>query len=194
LETLEQKQEPFFLAVGFFKPHLPFNAPKKYWDLYDRAAFSLQDRQTRVTGAPDIAYHTHRELAGYQDMSEDEQVSAEQACTWRHGYYACASYVDAQVGRVLDALQRLGLDQNTIVVLWGDHGWSLGEKDRWCKGTNFERDTLVPRFYESGDPHLPKKNGRRWAYSFLTAARFNLGWMMSCKDAATPVRADDEQP
>ncbi len=144
LETLDQKQESFFLAVGFFKPHLPFNAPKKYWDLYDRAAFSLRDCQTRVAGAPDIAYHTHRELAGYQDMPEDEHVSAEQARTLRHGYYACVSYVDAQVGRVLDALQRLGLDQNTIVVLWGDHGWSLGEKDRWCKGTNFERDALVP--------------------------------------------------
>ena len=64
--------------------------------------------------------------------------------TLRHGYYACVSYVDAQVGKVLDALQRLGLEQNTIVVLWGDHGWSLGEKDRWCKGTNFERDTRVP--------------------------------------------------
>ena len=143
LEKLKQKSQPFFLAVGFFKPHLPFNAPKKYWDLYDPAVFALKD-QTRVKGAPEIAYHTHRELGGYKDMPEDERVSAEQARTLRHGYYACVSYVDAQVGKVLDALQRLGLDQNTIVVLWGDHGWSLGEKDRWCKGTNFERDTRVP--------------------------------------------------
>ncbi|HNQ87587.1 MAG TPA: sulfatase [Verrucomicrobiota bacterium] len=143
LEKLEQQKAPFFLAVGFFKPHLPFNAPKRYWDLYDPAVFALKD-QTRVKGAPEIAYHTHRELGGYKEMPEDEHVSAEQARALRHGYYACVSYVDAQVGKVLDALQRLGLDQNTIVVLWGDHGWSLGEKDRWCKGTNFERDTRVP--------------------------------------------------
>jgi iduronate 2-sulfatase len=144
LGKLKQEGQSFFLAVGFFKPHLPFNAPQKYWNLYDPAVFALDDGQTRVTGAPEIAYHTHRELGGYQDMPEDEHVSAEQARTLRHGYYACVSYVDAQVGKLLDALHRLGLDQNTIVVLWGDHGWSLGEKDRWCKGTNFERDTRVP--------------------------------------------------
>jgi iduronate 2-sulfatase len=144
LEKLKHEGQPFFLAVGFFKPHLPFNAPKKYWDLYDPAAFTLQDGQARVIGAPEIAYHTHRELGGYQDMPEDEHVSAEQARTLRHGYYACVSYVDAQVGKLLHSLHRLGLAQNTIVVLWGDHGWSLGEKDRWCKGTNFERDTRVP--------------------------------------------------
>ena len=79
LGKLKQQWQPFFLAVGFFKPHLPFNAPKKYWDLYDPAVFALQDGQTRVKGAPDIAYHTHRELAGYQDMPEDEHLSAEQA-------------------------------------------------------------------------------------------------------------------
>ncbi len=144
LERLKQEGQPFFLAVGFFKPHLPFNAPKKYWDLYDPAVFALEDGQTRVRGAPEIAYHTHQELGGYKDMPKDEHVSVEQARTLRHGYYACVSYVDAQVGKVMDTLDRLGLDRNTIVVLWGDHGWSLGEKDRWCKGTNFERDTRVP--------------------------------------------------
>jgi arylsulfatase A-like enzyme len=144
LEKLQQQPQPFFLAVGFFKPHLPFNAPKKYWDLYDPAVFELKDGTTRVNGAPEIAYHTHRELGGYADVPEEEHVSAEQARALRHGYYACVSYTDAQVGKVLDALKRLGLDQNTIVVLWGDHGYSLGEKDRWCKGTNFERDTRVP--------------------------------------------------
>ena len=144
LEQLKQKKEPFFLAVGFFKPHLPFNAPKKYWDLYDPAVFALKDGQTRVKGAPEIAYHTHRELGGYKDMPEDERVSAEQARTLRHGYYACVSYTDAQIGKVLDALKRLSLDNNTIIVLWGDHGWSLGEKGRWCKGTNFDMDAHAP--------------------------------------------------
>lgn len=154
LEKLKQREQPFFLAVGFFKPHLPFNAPKRYWDLYDPAAFVLDDGQTRVKGAPEIAYHTHRELGGYKDIPEEEHVSAEQARKLRHGYYACVSYVDSQVGKVLDALKRLGLDRNTIVVLWGDHGWSLGEKDRWCKGTNFERDTRVPLMIRV--PGLPK--------------------------------------
>ena len=143
LQKLKEKNEPFFLSVGFFKPHLPFNAPKKYWDLYDPAVFALPE-QAHVKGAPEIAYHTHRELGGYKDVPEDERVSAAQARTLRHGYYACVSYVDAQVGRLLDTLRQLGLEQHTIVVLWGDHGWSLGEKDRWCKATNFDRDTRVP--------------------------------------------------
>jgi iduronate 2-sulfatase len=130
--------------VGFFKPHLPFNAPKKYWDLYDPAVFGPVGAAARVKGAPELAYHTHRELGGYANVPEDERVSAAQARELRHGYYACVSYTDAQVGKVLDALRRLGLDQNTIVVLWGDHGYALGEEDRWCKGTNFDMDTRVP--------------------------------------------------
>jgi iduronate 2-sulfatase len=154
LEKLKQEGQPFFLAVGFLKPHLPFNAPRKYWDLYDPAVFTLQDGQTRVTGAPQIAYHTHRELGGYKDMPRDEHVSADQARTLRHGYYACVSYVDAQVGKLLEALHRFGLDQNTIIVLWGDHGYALGEKDRWCKGTNFEGDTRVPLMIRT--PGLPQ--------------------------------------
>ena len=143
LTSLQSGGKPFFLAVGFFKPHLPFNAPKRYWDLYDPAAFA-QPEQTRVKGAPEIAYHTHRELGGYRDMPKDEHVDAATTRTLRHGYHACVSYTDAQIGKLLAALDQLGLAQNTIVVLWGDHGWSLGEKDRWCKGTNFERDTRVP--------------------------------------------------
>ena len=144
LEKLKQQKQPFFLAVGFFKPHLPFNAPKKYWDLYDPAVFALKDGRRGSRARRRLPITPIGSWAGYKDMPEDEHVSAEQARTLRHGYYACVSYIDAQVGKVLDALKRLGLDQNTIVVLWGDHGWSLGEKDRWCKGTNFERDTRVP--------------------------------------------------
>jgi len=144
LENLKQKSQPFFLAVGFFKPHLPFNAPKKYWDLYDPAVFQPDAKANRTKGAPDVAYPDHLELAGYKDIPDDEKVSAEQARELRHGYYACVSYVDAQIGKVLDALKRLGLEDNTIVVLWGDHGYSLGEADHWCKDTNFDLDTHVP--------------------------------------------------
>ncbi len=144
LEGFKEKSQPFFLAVGFFKPHLPFNAPKKYWDLYDPAVLELRDGVERVRGAPEMAYHSHRELGGYRDMPADEKVSPEQARKLRHGYYACVSYVDAQVGKVLAAIERLGLEKSTVVVLWGDHGYALGEEARWCKGTNFELDTRVP--------------------------------------------------
>ena len=135
--------EPFFLAVGFFKPHLPFNAPRKYWDLHDPAAFGAADVE-RTEAAAAEAYPDHRELAGYAGIPRDERVTTDEARRLRQGYYACASYVDAQVGRLLAALDRLGLADNTIVVLWGDHGYSLGEADHWCKATNFERDTRVP--------------------------------------------------
>ena len=144
LKGLKEKGQPFFLAVGFFKPHLPFNAPKKYWDLYDPAVLELKGAHGRVKDAPNMAYHSHRELGGYRDMPPDENLSQAQARTLRHGYYACVSFVDAQVGKVLAALERLGLAKNTIVVLWGDHGYALGEEARWCKGTNFELDTRVP--------------------------------------------------
>jgi len=144
LENLRQQARPFFLAVGFFKPHLPFNAPKTYWNRYDPAVFRGQALGARTLGAPELAYPDHLELGGYRGIPEDERVSPEQACHLRHGYYACVSYVDAQVGKVLGALERLGLGGNTIVVLWGDHGYSLGEAGHWCKDTNFELDTRVP--------------------------------------------------
>lgn len=147
VETLGRLREagrPFFLAVGFFKPHLPFNAPKRYWDLHDPAKFDLPGEPERVQGAPEVAYHTHRELGGYTGMPQDERLDAAQTRTLRHGYYACVSYVDAQVGRVLEALQRFDLAANTLVMLWGDHGYALGDAGRWCKGTNFELDARVP--------------------------------------------------
>lgn len=147
VETLgkfKTQAQPFFLAVGFFKPHLPFNAPKKYWDLHDPKKFDLPGEPERVRDAPAAAYHTHRELGGYAGVAKDERLDAEQTRILRHGYYACVSYTDAQIGKVLDALRRLELDRNTIVVLWGDHGFALGDAGRWCKGTNWDLDTRVP--------------------------------------------------
>lgn len=144
LGRLKAKGQPFFLAVGFFKPHLPFNAPKQYWDLHDPARFALPGEPARVQGAPALAYHTHRELGGYTGMPKDEQLDPDQTRTLRHGYYACVSYTDAQIGKVLAALRRLDLENNTIVVLWGDHGYALGDAGRWCKGTNWDLDTRVP--------------------------------------------------
>jgi iduronate 2-sulfatase len=145
LSQYKQKQtQPFFLAVGFSKPHLPFNAPKKYWDIYNPEDFLPIPKPGRVLGAPDLAYWEHRELGGYKDITKNEDISIEKARHLRHGYYACVSYVDAQIGKVLDALKKNEMEDNTIIVLWGDHGYSLGEQGRWCKSTNFEMDTRVP--------------------------------------------------
>ena len=158
LEDLAKRQQPFFLAVGFFKPHLPFCAPKKYWDLYDPADFQLSGDVARTRNAPAVAYPDHQELGGYKDVPKDEKVNLKQSRHLRHGYYACVSYADAQVGKLLDALERLGLEEHTIVVFWGDHGYSLGEADHWCKATNFEMDTRTPlmfRFPGMPEPGIP---------------------------------------
>lgn len=144
LVALRSAAKPFFMAVGFFKPHLPFNAPKRYWDLYDPSIFDHQDDGRSVEGVSPHAPNDHRELGGYRDMPRDEHLDKAMTRTLRHGYYACVSYTDAQIGKLLATLEETGLAENTIVVLCADHGYALGEKDRWCKGTNFERDTRVP--------------------------------------------------
>ncbi len=138
------KDRRFFLAVGFIRPHLPFNCPKRYWDLYDRRAIRLPENSSPPEGAPPMALTSWGELRSYHGIPVKGPVTDEQALELIHGYYACTSYIDAQVGRVLDELQRLGLDDETIVILWGDHGWKLGEYGAWCKHTNFELDTHVP--------------------------------------------------
>ena len=146
VETLRKmagQEAPFFLAVGFIRPHLPFVAPKRYWDLYDPAKIELADNPFRPQGAPAYAVLPGGELRNYHGIPEGT-VPPELARQLKHGYYAAVSYMDAQVGRVLDELDRLGLRENTIVVLWGDHGWKLGEHDAWCKHSNTENDTNAP--------------------------------------------------
>lgn len=136
--------EPFFLAVGFLKPHLPFVAPKKYWDLYDPAAFKLPVLQAAPDGAPDFAPSTWGELRQYKDMPEKGPITPEQARHLIHGYHAATSYMDAQLGRVLAALDANGFASDTIIVLWGDHGWHLGDHGMWCKHTNYEQAARIP--------------------------------------------------
>ena len=140
----EKPGEPFFMAVGFLKPHLPFCAPKKYWDLYDRAAFALPERRTPPDGAPAFAPTTWGELRQYSDIPEAGPVSDETARKLMHGYHAATSYMDAQLGKVLDALEASGLAEKTIIVLWGDHGWHLGDHGMWCKHTNYEQAARIP--------------------------------------------------
>ena len=144
LGKLKTRAEPFFLAVGFFKPHLPFNAPKKYWDLHDPKKFDLPGEPEGVREAPAAAYHTHRELGGYAGVAKDERLDAEQTRLLRHGYYACVSYVDAQVGRVITALDRLGLADDTVIVFTSDHGYHMGEHGLWQKRSLFEESARVP--------------------------------------------------
>ena len=144
LRRLKKNDKPFFLALGFFKPHLPFNAPKRYWDLYKREKIDLADNPFRPRGAPDAALHNWGELRAYEGIPKKGRLSDGLARTLIHGYYACVSYTDAQIGRVLAELDRLGLRRNTIVVLWGDHGWNLGEHGLWCKHCNFETSLHSP--------------------------------------------------
>ena len=153
LHRLGRNGAPFFLAVGFFKPHLPFTGPRKYLDMHAAEKFA-QPMLSRPDGSPEHAYPDHLELAGYRKIPKDERVAAEQAVKLRRAYYACVTYVDAQVGKLLDTLQATGLDQRTVVVLLGDHGFSLGEFDHWCKDTNFELDTRVPLMIRT--PNMPQ--------------------------------------
>ncbi|MBN2138076.1 MAG: sulfatase-like hydrolase/transferase [Sedimentisphaerales bacterium] len=144
LRRLKDIGKPFFLALGFLKPHLPFNAPKRYWDMYQRDEIDLANNPFRPDGAPDAALHNWGELRAYAGIPQKGPLSEEMARTLVHGYYACVSYTDAQIGRVLDELRRLGMRDNTIVVLWGDHGWNLGEHGLWCKHCNFETSLHSP--------------------------------------------------
>jgi len=146
LETLSKQKKPFLLAVGFFKPHLPHNAPKKYWELYERDKIELPEcTQPPREVDPAISLHESFELTTHYDWpSGPGVISREQAKRQRHAYFACVSYVDAQIGKVLNAYRRLALEENTVVVLWGDHGWHLFDHGMFGKQTNFEVATRSP--------------------------------------------------
>ncbi len=131
---------PFFLAVGFWKPHSPFNAPKRYWDLYDRQQVPLPSNVDWPKDAPRIAWHNGRELLG----TPARELSEEAVREIHHGYLAAISYLDAQVGKLLDELDRTGMADNTLIVFWSDHGYHLGEHTLWAKTSNFELDARVP--------------------------------------------------
>lgn len=147
LKQLRQQNDPFFLAVGFIKPHSPYVAPKKYFDLYRNVAIA-SDTKLPVD-APTFAGHGSGELRRYTDQPKRDQISAANQKQIRKAYFACVSYIDAQIGRVLDQLDQSGLSNNTIVVLYGDHGYHLGEHGLWGKTTNFELDTRVPLIIRS---------------------------------------------
>jgi len=144
LERMETfKGKPFFLAVGMVKPHLPFVAPSRYWDLYDPASITVPSPD-KPDVFPPYAFTNWGELRKYHGIPAEGLLTDEDAINMIHGYYACVSLIDAQVGRLTAKLKELGLYENTIIVLWGDHGWKLGEYGDWCKHTNYELDTRIP--------------------------------------------------
>ena len=150
LRRLAKQDKPFFLAMGYIRPHLAFIAPKKYWDMHDPATLPVLPEQQVNPNTPKYALHNNSELSHYVDLIDipkpwdDRTLSPDKAQRLVHGYYACVSYVDAQIGRLLAALDEEGLADNTIVVLWSDHGWKLGEYRGWGKMTNYEIDARVP--------------------------------------------------
>ena len=144
LRKAKESDTPFFLALGFTKPHLPFCAPRKYWDLYDPKKLPLPRIHTPPAGAPAYAGKTLGELNQYKPVPQKPPLTEEMTRTLIHGYYAALSYVDAQIGRVLDEVDRLGLDKNTIIALWGDHGYHLGDHGAWTKHTNYEQANRIP--------------------------------------------------
>lgn len=145
LQAAKSDAKPFFIAVGFLKPHLPFVAPKRYWDMHDPSKLPQPTRHTPPDGAPSYAPQFGGELRNYADMPKGtEPIPEETTRHLIHGYYAATSYMDAQLGKVLDELKKLDLEKNTIVVLWGDHGWHLGDHGMWCKHTNYEQAARIP--------------------------------------------------
>ncbi len=150
LSRLGRSGKPFFLAMGYIRPHLAWVAPKKYWDLHDPQKLPVLTDQIVTPNTPKYALANNSELSHYVDLVDFPEpwdkhtISTEQARHLIHAYYACVSYVDAQIGRLLEALKEEGLSENTIVVLWSDHGWKLGEFRGWGKMSNLEIDTRVP--------------------------------------------------
>ncbi len=140
----ERTKSPFFMAVGFVRPHLPFSVPKKYWDLYDPDNLPMPVNAHPPRDVPPVAMKRGGEIAAYKPVPLNGHVEKELATKLIHGYYAGCSFVDAQIGKVLDELTRLELDQQTIVVLWGDHGYHLGDLGMWTKHTNFEQANRIP--------------------------------------------------
>jgi iduronate 2-sulfatase len=149
LARLKKKKQPFFLALGYYRPHLPFVAPTKYWDLYDRESLPMADNPFLPRGSPVMAMNSAYELKGCYDLEHVKHpavasLAEHEARLLKHGYYASVSFVDACFGNLMRGLADIGLDKNTIVVVWGDHGWKLGEHGSWCKQTNYDIDVRVP--------------------------------------------------
>ena len=151
LTNPNKKDQPMFIGLGFTKPHLNFIAPKKYWDMYDPAAIKLATQTEGPENGAATGLHASFELRTRHGIPKSGPIGDELATTLLHAYYACVSYVDAQIGHMLNALDEAGIRDNTVVILWGDHGWHLGEMGVWGKATNYEIGTRVPLIISTPD-------------------------------------------
>ena len=156
LDRLAKAEDPFFLALGFHKPHLPFNAPKKYWDMYQAEDLPLAKNPFFPKGMTEYSLADFGELRGYFGVAKEGPIPDDFARQLIHGYSACVTYMDAQLGKVIQKLKDLGLYEDTVIMLWGDHGWKLGEHASWCKHSNYEIDTRAPLIVRS--PELTGNN------------------------------------
>ncbi|MEP4595638.1 MAG: sulfatase [Cyclobacteriaceae bacterium] len=145
LDEFQQSDQPFFMAVGLTKPHLPFVAPQKYWDMYPPESIDLTDLKERPKNTSEHTIRFNGELTNYYGIpAKYTDIDDSTALILRRAYYACVSYADAQVGLLMDKLDQLGIRDETIIVLWGDHGFKLGDYDSWCKWSNMYLDTHIP--------------------------------------------------
>ena len=160
LKALKSKNKPFFMAIGYVSPHLPFIQPKKYWDMYDHDAIKLADNSFQPKNSPDIAieaqYNSAEMRKNYLDIPENGKLDDSLARNLIHGYYASVTYMDALIGELIKALDDLGLRENTTIVFWSDHGYFLGEHGFWCKHSTFEEAVKIP-FIISSPNHIKNK-------------------------------------
>lgn len=145
IKKLSKTKKTFFLTAGFISTHLPFNAPKKYWDFYNRGQIKQPENYNYIPkNAPKISISNWPEMRAYSNIPKEGQVSDSLAITLIHGYYATVSYVDALIGKIINELKINDLDKNTIVILVSDHGYNLQEHTQWAKFTNYNTSTEVP--------------------------------------------------
>ena len=153
---MKQGDKPFFLGLGFHKPHLNWIAPKRYWDLYDPATIPLAEHTDGPENGAAMGLHASFELRTRAGIPKIGPIEPELATTLKHAYLACVSYVDAQIGRMIAAVEEAGIRDNTIIVVWSDHGWHLGDMGIWGKATNYEIATRVPMMIWT--PEMPKSS------------------------------------
>ena len=155
-DMVEKNDKPFFLGLGFRLPHLDWLAPKKYWDLYDREKIPMAEYTNAPEDGAAMGLHASFELRVRHGIPKSGPIEGELARTLKHAYLASVSYVDAQIGKMIAALKESGQMDNTIIILWSDHGWHLGDMGVWGKATNYEIATRVPLIIST--PNMPDKN------------------------------------
>ena len=150
LTRLAKKEKPFYMGLGYFRPHLPFAAPKKYWDFYDAEKIPLATNPNVPENAPGHTMNSMYELRHYEGFNKighpqsDFRMDEDTSRKLKHGYYASVSYVDALIGDLISHMKKIGIYENTIIIIWGDHGWKLGDHNSWGKMTNYNIDLKVP--------------------------------------------------